>query len=77
MKRFPLLRKIVGIILILIGLFALFTPLTPGSWLAILGLELVGIRLAFVEKIKLHLKKRTPFWKSEVKPEIITPEKKD
>ena len=49
-----LARKIGGIILIVIGLVALFTPLTPGSWLAIIGLELIGVRLAFVEKIKLR-----------------------
>ncbi len=77
MKRFPLLKKIFGIILILIGIFALFTPLTPGSWLAIVGLELVGIRLAFIEKIKIHLKKRKSFWKSEVKPEIVVSEKNE
>jgi len=36
----PKLKKVVGVILILIGLAAFFTPLTPGSWLAIIGLEL-------------------------------------
>jgi xanthine/uracil permease len=54
-----LARKIGGIILIIIGLVALFTPLTPGSWLAIIGLELIGVRLAFVEKKKLR------FWKNK------------
>lgn len=48
----PLVKKTVGIILIAIGLLALLTPLTPGAWLAIIGLELIGIRLAFVDKIK-------------------------
>lgn len=59
MKRFPLIKKIVGILLILIGLLALFTPLTPGSWLAFVGLELIGIRLAFVEKIKVFVRAKT------------------
>jgi len=36
-------RKILGIILIIIGLIALFTPLIPGSWLALIGLELLGV----------------------------------
>ncbi|PIW35378.1 MAG: hypothetical protein COW25_00045 [Candidatus Nealsonbacteria bacterium CG15_BIG_FIL_POST_REV_8_21_14_020_37_12] len=40
----PKLKKVVGVILILIGLAAFFTPLTPGSWLAIIGLELLGVR---------------------------------
>ena len=39
------LRIILGVILILIGLTALITPFTPGSWLAVIGLELVGLRL--------------------------------
>lgn len=37
------LRRALGIVLIIIGLAALFTPLTPGSWLALIGLELLGI----------------------------------
>ena len=37
------LKKIVGVILILLGLFALVTPLTPGSWLALIGLEMLGL----------------------------------
>jgi len=40
---------VVGVILILIGLVALFTPLTPGSWLAIIGLELLGVRILFFD----------------------------
>jgi hypothetical protein len=75
MKKFPFLKKVVGILLILIGLFALFTPLTPGSWLAIVGLELIGIRLAFIEKIKIHLQKKRPFWRSKISPEIVLEEK--
>jgi xanthine/uracil permease len=47
-----LFKKIIGIIFIVLGLLALLTPLTPGSWLIPIGLELIGIRLAFVDKIK-------------------------
>jgi hypothetical protein len=39
-----IIKKVIGVILIIIGLAALLTPLTPGSWLALIGLELVGIR---------------------------------
>lgn len=49
------IKKVIGVILILVGLAALFTPLTPGSWLAIIGLELLGIRILFFDKLK--------FWK--------------
>jgi len=38
-----IIKKIVGVILVIIGLFALFTPLTPGSWLALIGLEMLGL----------------------------------
>ena len=39
------IRIVVGVILIVVGLAALLTPLTPGSWLAVIGLELVGVRV--------------------------------
>jgi hypothetical protein len=45
-----IIKKIIGVILIIVGLFALLTPLTPGSWLALIGLELLGIRMLFFRK---------------------------
>ena len=51
----PKIKKTIGVVLILIGLTALVTPLIPGSWLAIIGLELLGIRILFLDKFK--------FWK--------------
>lgn len=39
------IRKVVGVVLVIIGLAALLTPLTPGSWLALIGLELLGVHL--------------------------------
>lgn len=51
------MKKILGVIFLLAGLFALLTPLTPGSGLIFVGLELLGIRLLFIEKIKGWLKK--------------------
>jgi len=52
----PKIKKTIGIILILIGLAALFTPLTPGSWLVFIGLELLGLRILFSDKL-------LKFWK--------------
>jgi hypothetical protein len=37
--------------LILIGVLALLTPLTPGSWLALIGLELVGLRILLERRL--------------------------
>ena len=53
----PRIKKAVGIILILIGLAALATPFTPGSWLAFIGLELLGVRILLLDKFKFWKKK--------------------
>jgi len=53
-----MLRKTLGIILIVVGLLALVTPFTPGAWLIFVGLELMGVRILFWDKIKLWLQKR-------------------
>lgn len=45
-----IIKKTIGVILIIVGLLALFTPLTPGSWLALIGMELLGIRMFFFKK---------------------------
>ncbi|MCJ7729355.1 MAG: hypothetical protein MUO27_05720 [Sedimentisphaerales bacterium] len=50
-------KKVLGIFLIIVGLLALLTPLTPGSWLALIGLELLGVRM-LVEKKFLKEKHR-------------------
>jgi hypothetical protein len=54
------MKKALGIFLIIVGLAALLTPLTPGSGLIIVGLELIGIRLVFMEKLKRRFKKDAP-----------------
>jgi len=43
---------------LLIGLIALITPFTPGSWLIFVGLELLGIRFLLWDKIKNKFKKQ-------------------
>lgn len=40
-------RIVAGVALVLIGLAALITPLTPGGWLLFVGLELLGWRIAY------------------------------
>jgi c-di-AMP phosphodiesterase-like protein len=70
-----IIKKVIGVILIIVGLIALFTPFTPGSWLALIGLELLGIRQfvfrkflndkqravaeKFMRKLKSRFKKKT------------------
>ena len=38
-------RITIGVILIILGLAALVTPFTPGAWLAVIGLEFLGLRV--------------------------------
>jgi len=52
----PMIKKIVGIILILFGLAALLTPFTPGSWLVFLGLSYFGFHFLLWDKIKTWLR---------------------
>jgi len=46
------LKKILGILFVVVGFLALVTPFTPGSWLFFVGLEFLGIRILFFEKFK-------------------------
>jgi uncharacterized protein YqgC (DUF456 family) len=45
-----ILRIILGVVLIILGVLAAVTPLSPGSWLALIGLELLGIRILVERK---------------------------
>ncbi|MEK9195724.1 MAG: PGPGW domain-containing protein [Patescibacteria group bacterium] len=45
-------KKIIGFLLIIVGIAALVTPFTPGSWLIFVGMELLGFRMLFWNKIK-------------------------
>ena len=38
-----IVKKSIGIICIILGFLALITPLTPGSWLILIGLEILGL----------------------------------
>ena len=51
-------KFIIGVLLIIYGIFALLTPFTPGSWLTFFGLELLGFRLAVWDKIKNKIFKK-------------------
>lgn len=44
-------RIVLGVVLMILGVLALVTPFTPGSWLALIGLELLGLRLVFERKL--------------------------
>jgi hypothetical protein len=49
-------RKSLGIICIILGFLALITPLTPGSWLILIGLEILGLGFLLDGKLFRRLK---------------------
>jgi hypothetical protein len=49
-------RKSLGIICIILGFLALITPLTPGSWLILIGLEILGLGFLLDGKVFRWLK---------------------
>jgi hypothetical protein len=53
-----ILKKTIGVILIIIGLAALVTPFTPGSWLALIGLELLGFGFLLENRIVRAIRKK-------------------
>jgi hypothetical protein len=45
-------KKAFGVILIILGFLALITPFTPGSWLILIGFELLGFRILLHGKLR-------------------------
>ena len=54
----PKLKKLVGVLFIVIGAIGVVTPFTPFAFLLIVGLGILGVRLAFWEHIKDRFKKK-------------------
>jgi hypothetical protein len=50
--KYPRLIKWIGYACVVIGILAFFTPFTPGSWLALVGIEILGIRVIITKKLK-------------------------
>jgi hypothetical protein len=50
-------RRTFGIILLVVGFVALFTPLTPGAWLILVGGEMLGIGILSRAGIKRYYRK--------------------
>jgi len=51
-------KKVVGVVLIILGFAALLTPLTPGSWLILVGLEFLGLRILLENRLWRWIEKR-------------------
>ncbi len=48
------LRRILGIVCLLFGFVALVTPMTPGAWLILVGLELLGLGFLIPRPIRKY-----------------------
>jgi len=66
-----ILKKGLGVLLIILGLLALLTPFSPGSWLALIGLEILGVRVLLERKFSSLLsqkhRKALLRWRQKVK----------
>ncbi len=45
------LKKTLGVLLVIVGFLALVTPFSPGSWLILIGFELLGLRFLLEDKL--------------------------
>lgn len=53
------LKITVGVLLVIIGFVALVTPLTPGAWLGLIGLEMLGLGFIIPARVRNLWKKDT------------------
>lgn len=53
----PRLRKVFGWFLVVFGFIALVTPLTPGGILFFVGLEILGLRFIYTDRLKMSLQR--------------------
>jgi len=51
-----IVKKSIGIICIILGFLALITPLTPGSWLILIGLEVLGLQFLLGGRLSRFLR---------------------
>ncbi len=68
----PRLRKTAGWALVAIGFVGIIAPIIPGAPILYIGLEILGLRIVFTDKVKQLFIKRTKIPKI---PEIIPTEK--
>lgn len=62
-----ILRITIGVVCIVIGLLALVTPLTPGAWLALVGVELLGLSYLLPKRIREPWHKMRDEWKEKIR----------
>jgi len=56
--RNPKIKKVIGVVLIVLGVLVHFIPFVPAGWIILIGLELLGVRLLFWDKIRKSWRER-------------------
>lgn len=51
-------KKIIGVFLVFIGFIGIITPFTPWGILFFIGLEFLGFRFLFIDKIRAYFKNK-------------------
>lgn len=57
-KLFDRLKQVLGIIALIVGILGLLFPILPGWLLIFVGLELLGIHVVFIERLKEYVLKK-------------------
>lgn len=57
----PRLKRAVGVFCVIVGFVALIAPVIPGAPLVFIGLELLGFRFLFLERMQSRFAKRREF----------------
>lgn len=57
-KIFDRLKQMLGLIALIVGLLGLLFPILPGWLLIFIGLELLGIHIVFIERLKEYALKK-------------------
>ena len=55
----PKTKKLIGSVIIVLGIIAMILPVVPGAWIVIIGLEIFGVKLIFLDRIKAWMKKNS------------------
>jgi hypothetical protein len=69
-----IVKKSIGVICIILGFLALVTPFTPGSWLILIGLEILGLGFLLDGRLSRFLKRKR---KGRADNSITTPAQKE
>ena len=54
--KYPMSKKVVGVLFLLLGVAGVILPVFPGWPFFVIGFELLGIKLLFVDQALFYLK---------------------